>query len=92
MRLAAKIVVCIGFMLAATVIPSVLSQEAIPEPPRYSLDDAITLVKEKIGGRVLRAETLQRDNLTVYQIRIITDDGRVRTINVDAQNGIEEYE
>ncbi len=90
MRVAAKIVVCIGFMLAATVIPPVLSQEATPDSPRYSLDDAITLVKEKIGGRVLRAETLQRDNLTVYQIRIITDDGRVRTINVDAQNGIED--
>ncbi len=90
MRLAAKIVVCIGFMLAATVIPPALSQEATPDSPRYSLDDAITLVKEKIGGRVLRAETLHRDNLTVYQIRIITDDGRVRTINVDAQNGIED--
>lgn len=90
MRLAAKIVVCIGFMLAATVILPALSQEATPDTLRYSLDDAISLVKEKIGGRVLRAETLQRDNLTVYQIRIITDDGRVRTINVDAQNGIED--
>ena len=77
-------------MLAATVIPPALSQEATPDSPRYSLDDAITLVKEKIGGRVLRAEILHRDNLTVYQIRIITDDGRVRTINVDAQNGIED--
>ncbi len=90
MRLAAKIVVCIGFMLAATVTPPALPQETTPDSPRYSLDDAITLVKEKIGGRVLRAETLQRDNLIVYQIRIITDDGRVRTINVDAQNGIED--
>ncbi len=90
MRLAAKIVLCIGFMLAATGILPVLSQEATPDTLRYSLDDAISLVKEKIGGRVLRAETVQRDNLTVYQIRIITDDGRVRTINVDAQNGIED--
>ena len=90
MRLAAKIVVCIGFMLAATVIPPALSQEATPDTLRYSLDDAISLVKEKIGGRVLRAETLQRDNRTVYEMRIITDDGRVRTINVDAQNGIED--
>jgi uncharacterized membrane protein YkoI len=90
MRLAAKIVLCIGFMLAATGILPALSQEATPDTLRYSLDDAISLVKEKIGGRVLRAETLQRDNLTVYQIRIITDDGRVRTINVDAQNGIED--
>jgi uncharacterized membrane protein YkoI len=90
MKLVAKIIVGIGFVLAATVNPPALSQEASSDTPRYSLDDAITLVKEEIGGRVLRAETLQRDNRTVYQVRIITDDGRVRTINVDAQNGIEE--
>ena len=90
MKLVAKIIVGIGFVLAATFNPPALSQEASSDTPRYSLDDAITLVKEKIGGRVLRAETLQHDNRTVYQVRIITDDGRVRTINVDAQSGIEE--
>jgi uncharacterized membrane protein YkoI len=90
MKLAAKIIIGIGLVLAAAVNPPALSQEANSDSPRYSLDDAITLVKEKVGGRVLRAETLQHDNRTVYQVRIITDDGRVRTINVDAQSGIEE--
>jgi len=90
MRPAGKIIVCLGFSIAAALMQPALSQEPPPGNPRYSLDDAVALVKEKIGGRVLRAETSQRDNLTVYQIRIITDDGRVRTINVDAQNGIED--
>jgi len=77
-------------MVAITVIPPAASQEPAPESIRYSLDDAVALVKEQIGGRVLRAETTLREDRTVYQIRIITDDGRVRTIDVDAQNGIED--
>jgi uncharacterized membrane protein YkoI len=80
----------IGFSIALAVAQPVLSQESVPDSPRYSLDDAVALVKEKIGGKILRAETLQRDNRTVYQVRVITDDGRVRTISVDAQDGIEE--
>jgi uncharacterized membrane protein YkoI len=90
MRLAGKLTLCAWILLAITVIPPAVSQEPAPEGARYSLDDAVALVKEQLGGRVLRAETSLREDRIVYQIRIITDDGRVRTIDVDAQNGIED--
>ena len=89
MRLARKIVIGIGFALAATLCEPVLSQrQPLPRPP-YSLDEAVALVKEKVGGRVIRAQTVQRHGRTVHEVRVFTDDGRVRTIDVDARNGIE---
>lgn len=52
-----------------------------------SLAEAIRLVQERSGGQVLRAEAREEKGRTVYRIRVITDDGRVRTWHVDAQSG-----
>jgi uncharacterized membrane protein YkoI len=84
------IFVSIGFSIALAIAPPVLSQESSPAEPHYSLDDAVALVKEQIGGKILRAETKRQGDRTIYQVRVMTDDGRVRTIDVDAQDGIEE--
>jgi uncharacterized membrane protein YkoI len=74
--------------IAATIHqPSFAQRQSAPRPP-YTLDEAVMLVKEKTAGRVLRAETQQRGERTIHRIRVITDDGRVRTIDVDAQRGI----
>ena len=85
MRLTAKIVINIVFALAVIFIGPVLAQT-----PPYTLDEAVALVKKKIGGRVVRAETTQKDERTIYEIRILSDDGRVRTIDVDMHDGIQE--
>jgi len=52
-----------------------------------SLDEAIALVREKSGGKVLRAESTQQGNKIVYEIRVLTEDGHVRTYRVDRQTG-----
>lgn len=85
-----KIFVSIGLLIVLALTRPALSQESVPDSPRYSLDDAIALVKESNDGKILRAETLRKNNRIVYEIRVITDDGRVRTISVDSQNGIAE--
>ena len=85
MRLTGKIAIHIWFAVAATIIEPALSQT-----PPYTLDDAVELVQKEIGGRVVRAETVQKDDRTVYEIRVLSDDGRVRTIEVDMLNGIQE--
>ncbi|NGX15278.1 PepSY domain-containing protein [Wenzhouxiangella sp. XN24] len=54
---------------------------------RVSLSEAIRLVEQRSGGRVLRAETRREKDRTVHRIRVITDDGRVRTWEVDAESG-----
>jgi uncharacterized membrane protein YkoI len=52
-----------------------------------SLDQAVSKVRQQTGGQVVRAETKQADGRTVHVIRILTGEGRVRTLEVDAQSG-----
>jgi len=52
-----------------------------------SLDEAIALVREKSGGKVLRADTKQSGERRIHEIRVLTDDGHVRTYVVDARTG-----
>ncbi|MFW2404005.1 MAG: PepSY domain-containing protein [Gammaproteobacteria bacterium] len=55
--------------------------------PAVSLDEAIALVRDKSGGKVVRAETKGKDHHVVHEIRIVTDDGHVRTYVVDGKTG-----
>ena len=52
-----------------------------------SLDQAVRMVRERSGGRVLRAETRRQNGRAVHRIRVLSDDGRVRTYVVDAETG-----
>ena len=51
------------------------------------LEDAAKRVKEQFNGRVLGGKTVVEDDRTVHVIRVLTPDGRVRHIRVDAQTG-----
>ena len=59
------------------------SHDAAP----VTLDEAIALVRDRADGKVLRAESKRRDDALVYEIRVLTDDGHVRTFVVDARTG-----
>jgi uncharacterized membrane protein YkoI len=52
-----------------------------------SLAEATRMVRERTGGQVLRAETKRDKGRIVHRIRILTEDGRVRTWHVDAESG-----
>jgi uncharacterized membrane protein YkoI len=82
-----------GLAPALAVICILIVQPAfcqIIEEPRYSLDEAVVLVKQSVGGEVLRAKKRQKNGRTVYDIRVLTDDGLVRDLLFDAENGLEE--
>jgi uncharacterized membrane protein YkoI len=71
-----------------------LFEPAVAEPSRIaqasngiSLAQATRMVREHSGGQVLRAETKRDKGRTVHRIRVITEDGRVRTWHVDAETG-----
>jgi uncharacterized membrane protein YkoI len=70
------------------------SLQAVAEPVRVaqasasvSLAQATQMVREQTGGQVLRAETKRDKGRAVHRIRVLTDDGRVRTWHVDAETG-----
>jgi uncharacterized membrane protein YkoI len=58
------------------------------DPARpLTLDEAAALVRQKVGGRVVRAETRGEGDDVVYEFRVVSADGRVRTVRVDAATG-----
>ncbi len=51
-----------------------------------SLDQAVQQAKQRTGGRVISAETLSQDGRPVYNIRILTQDGKVRRMQIHADD------
>jgi uncharacterized membrane protein YkoI len=52
-----------------------------------SLAQATAMASGRFQGRVVRAETVSRGDRTIHEIRILGDDGRVRSVRIDAQSG-----
>ena len=61
---------------------------ARPYQSGMSLDQAVEMVQRRHGGaRVVRAETRQDGGETVHRIRLLSEDGRVFTVSVNARTG-----
>jgi hypothetical protein len=52
-----------------------------------SLPQATSMALARYPGRVVKADTIQLGDRLVHEIRILGDDGRVRTVRIDAQTG-----
>ena len=67
---------------SAEQTPFVIAQDR-----NVTLDEAVNLVRRKVGGKVIRSETVSRDGNKTHMIRVLTKDGRMRTCQVDARTG-----
>ncbi len=62
-------------------------------PPAYSekrgisLDEAISRARRQESGKVLSAETVRDNGRRVHRIKILTRDGRVKRVRIDASTG-----
>ena len=61
--------------------------EARPSQTRVSLNEAIARAQGRFPGRVVKAESKQRGGRLEHVVRIINEQGRVRTFRIDAQTG-----
>lgn len=52
-----------------------------------SLDEAVAMVRNRYGGKVIGADTVEEHGRTVHVIKLLSDKGRVRTVKVDAESG-----
>lgn len=52
-----------------------------------TLDQAVQQVRRTTNGRVLSAQTVTRQGRRVHRIKVLTDDGRVRTVEMNAGLG-----
>lgn len=52
-----------------------------------SLDRAVAMAQQQYKARVVRASTEESGGRRVYVLRLLSDEGRVWTVRVDAQTG-----
>lgn len=90
-RSATAALLCAAVLFAGAVAPvtPVVAQplQLAQASNGISLAEAARMVSERTGGQVLRAETKRDKGRTVHRIRVLTEDGRVRTWHVDAETG-----
>lgn len=76
-----------ALLLASPVLADKRRGGGMNGPPGYSLDRAVEGVRSSTGGRVLSADTRSRDGRSIYDIKVLTDDGRVRRMAIDGETG-----
>ena len=52
-----------------------------------SMDEAVKRARQQHKGKVLSAETIRVDGRKVYRIKILTKNGRVKRVKIDARTG-----
>lgn len=52
-----------------------------------SLDEAVSRARQQYPGKVLSADTVNNNGRKVYNIKILTKDGRVKRTRIDARSG-----
>jgi hypothetical protein len=72
-----------------TLLLSLLLLTLNPALAEVSLNSAVEQAKKRTGGRVISAETRNQNGRKVHNIRILTNDGKVRRlrINADSRSG-----
>ena len=82
------------FLLVAAVVTGQSVATAGPRGmQRYvdnremTLENAVTHARKQYNGRVISADTDRQDGRRTHNIRILTDDGRVRRLRYDQQTG-----
>jgi len=58
--------------------------QSSPPPAGMSLDQAVTQVQQRVGGKVLSAEPRHIGRKVEYRIKVLTPEGHVRVIAVPA--------
>jgi hypothetical protein len=86
-----------GLALAATPFMALAAAPTGHAPPwpvavrdscaGLSLNQAVQQVQRQTGGRVLSADQYQQGGRTYYRIKVLTPNGQVRVVTVDAQSG-----
>lgn len=89
--------VALGLLFSASASARIVAQPADLVPEVFvatpvqrggmSLQQAIALAQQRYQGRVVRAETKSQNGRRVHEIRILGDDGRVRTVRFNADGG-----
>jgi uncharacterized membrane protein YkoI len=94
LRFAAPLVLALVVGLGAVAVPAQAAGPGGIVPPQrteasltrdeVSLSEAVAQVKREYGGRILEAETREQNGRRVHVIKVLTSEGRVRTVRIPA--------
>ncbi len=71
----------------APYYPLLIAQRDQHDNGGISLDEAVAQARRRHDGKVLSAKTTRVDGRKVHRIKILTPDGRVKRVQVDAGEG-----
>ncbi len=54
---------------------------------RVSASHAAAIVQKQYGGKILKVDSQNRGGRIVHRVKILQDNGRIRTLSVDGQSG-----
>lgn len=74
-------------LAAAAGQQNMVLAEADRSAPRLNMSEAMELAQRQIGGRALTAQETRLEGRTVYRIKLLTRQGEVRIVHVDAETG-----
>lgn len=57
------------------------------QPSGISLDQAVEMVQRRYRAKAVRAETVRNGDRLEHRIRLLSADGKVRNVSVDAESG-----
>lgn len=57
------------------------------EPARVSLDQAVEMAQRRYRARAVKAETVRSGERRIHKIRLLSAEGKVWNVHVDAQTG-----
>lgn len=81
------ILLAVGPVVVAFWFPGVPVDVAQAGNGGISLDGAVSRVRRQTNGKILSAETVRHDGRSVHRIKVLTQDGRVKRLLIDAQSG-----
>lgn len=96
MRTGRHLVLALLSLLAAGAPLAGQSQELIDrrhrhqpriEPSGISLDQAVQMAQRRFRAKAVKAETVQSGGRRIHQIRLLSAEGKVWTVRVDAESG-----
>jgi uncharacterized membrane protein YkoI len=82
------LLLCIGLLLmqATQASPQISSAQPaalkVAQRDGPSLGEAVEQVRRQYQGRIVSAETEMRGNREVHVIKVLTDDGKVKTVRI----------
>ena len=82
-----------SLLLCAPLLPAAGFTTASEAPPLrlaaagISLDQAVRMAQARFNARVVRADTENDGDRVIYRLRLLSADGRVFSVRVDARTG-----